>query len=313
MKNIDTDTFRQELELIVDEVATSDSNFEDSYQKYKHLTEASVEKHAPIKTIEIKPNEPRWMDKDYRQARCERRRLERRWRKTGRKEDHQHYIAQRNVCAKLVTSKRELFYASQISKAGNRQKALFQVVENALDKKSENILPNHDDPKSIANEFNEYYVSKIDKIRESIPVEKENDLPDAVPFQGNKLSIFSPTSIDEVSKILKDCGIKTSPEDPIPVSILSTIYEVTLPVLVSLINKSLEEGSVDGIKHSVIDPLLKKLNLDSENKKNYRPVNNLVFFSKLIERIVLSRIDDHLNFNNLQNYLQFGYKKTSQH
>ena len=32
MKNIDTDTFRQEqLELIVDEVATSDSNFEDSY------------------------------------------------------------------------------------------------------------------------------------------------------------------------------------------------------------------------------------------------------------------------------------------
>lgn len=309
IKNIDTDTFRQELESIVDEVATSDSNFEDSYQKYKDLTEALVEKHAPTKTITLKPNEPKWMDKEYRQARCERRRLERRWRKTGRKEDHLLYIAQRNVCAKLVTSKRELFYANQISKAGNRQKALFQVVENALDKKAENVLPTHDDPKALANEFNEYYVNKIDKLRESIPVERENDLIEAVPFQGNKLSIFSPTSIDEVSKILKDCGIKTSPEDPIPVSILNNIYEVTLPALVSLINKSLEEGSVDGIKHSVIDPLLKKLNLDSENKKNYRPVNNLVFLSKLIERIVLSRIDDHLNSNNLQNYLQFGYKK----
>ena len=92
---------------------------------------------------------------------------------------------------------------------------------------------------------------------------------------------------------MKESGIKTSPEDPIPVSILKSVYEVTLPVLVSLINKSLAEGSVEGIKHSVIDPLLKKILLDSEVKKNYRPVNNLVFLSKLTERIVLIRLDNH--------------------
>ena len=55
--------------------------------------------------------------------------------------------------------------------------------------------------------------------------------------------------------------------------------------------------------------MLKKLNLDPETKKNYRPVNNSIFFSKLIERIVLLRIDDHLITNNLQNHNQFGYKK----
>ena len=152
-------------------------------------------------------------------------------------------------------------------------------------------------------------MNKIDKIRESIPVETHTDLPSASSFNGTKLSLFAPTTIEEVSKILKESGIKTSPEDPIPVCILKSVYEVTLPVLVSLINKSLAEGSVEGIKHSVIDPSLKKALLDSEIKKNYRPINNLVFLSKLSERIVLIRLDEHLASNNLHNNLQYGYKK----
>ena len=59
-----------------------------------------------------------------------------------------------------------------------------------------------------------------------------------------------------------------------------------LPALVVLVNKSLSEGSMEGIKSSVIDPLLKKAGLDSEIYKNFRPVNDLVFLSKLTERIV---------------------------
>ena len=66
---------------------------------------------------------------------------------------------------------------------------------------------------------------------------------------------------------------------------------------------------MDGVKHSVIDPLLKKAGLDADTKKNYRPVNNLVFFSKLIERIVLKRLDSHMSINGLHSDEQFGYKK----
>ena len=74
-------------------------------------------------------------------------------------------------------------------------------------------------------------------------------------------------------------------------------------------NKSLAEGSVEGVNHSVIDPLLKKVGLDTDIKKNYRPVNNLVFFSKLIERVVLKRLDCHMSANCLNNDEQFGYKE----
>ena len=182
-------------------------------------------------------------------------------------------------------------------------------MNTALDNNVETVLPTHNDPVELANEFNEFYVDKIDNLRQSIPDEVYNDLPTPPHFKGEKLWMFGPTTVEEVTAILNENGIKTSPEDPIPVSIFKKVYEITIPALVEMINKSLSEGCVQGIKHSVIDPLLKKYNLDPETKKNYRPVNNLIFFSKLIERIVLIRIDSHMISNNLQNDKQFGYKK----
>ena len=50
------------------------------------------------------------------------------------------------------------------------------------------------------------------------------------------------------------------------------IIEEALPTFMSLINQSLFTGSMDGVKFSVIDPLLKKCGLDSDEKKNYRTV-----------------------------------------
>ena len=48
--------------------------------------------------------------------------------------------------------------------------------------------------------------------------------------------------------------------------------------------------------------------MQADTKKNYRPVNNLVFFSKLIERIVKKRFNKDVAENALQSHSQFGYK-----
>ena len=92
--------------------------------------------------------------------------------------------------------------------------------------------------------------------------------------------------------IISKYGIKTCMEDPIPSKLMSSAIDVVLPVLTTLVNQSLSEGSMDGINWSVLDPLLKKAGLDSDTKKNYRPVNNLLFMSKLPERVVGIRLDE---------------------
>ena len=58
--------------------------------------------------------------------------------------------------------------------------------------------------------------------------------------------------------IIKEFGIKTATEEPIPANVLKLIIDDALPSLTKLINKSISQGSMDGVKLSVIDPLLKK-------------------------------------------------------
>ena len=87
------------------------------------------------------------------------------------------------------------------------------------------------------------------------------------------------------------------------------IITEAIPCLTRLVNQSLSEGSIDGVKQSVIDPLLKKSGLDSDILKNYRPVNNLEFFSKLIECVVLKLLDTHITNNNLHCDSHYGYKQ----
>ena len=103
--------------------------------------------------------------------------------------------------------------------------------------------------------------------------------------------------------------IKTSFDDLIPVPVLKLVIESLLPYLLELVNLSLETGDISGLKESVIIPLLKKLNLDSEQFRNYRPIVNLQFLSKLIEKVVLKQLLTHMKSNNLECPDQFAYKK----
>ena len=80
-------------------------------------------------------------------------------------------------------------------------------------------------------------------------------------------------------------------------------------MLCEIVNLSLSSGNIDGIKLAHLTPLIKGETLDNELLKNYRPISNLPFVGKLIERIVKSRLDEHLSSNNLNIKEQSGYKK----
>ena len=59
----------------------------------------------------------------------------------------------------------------------------------------------------------------------------------------------------------------------------------------------------------VIGPLVKKSGLDKEVLKNYRPVSNLSFISKVLEKVVAKRLDDHMLDNNLYCSVQSAYRE----
>ena len=56
-------------------------------------------------------------------------------------------------------------------------------------------------------------------------------------------------------------------------------------------------------------PLLKKPSLDVHDLKNYRPVSNLSFVSKLVERVAVKQLVGYLEANELMPNLQSAYRK----
>ena len=98
----------------------------------------------------------------------------------------------------------------------------------------------------------------------------------------------------------KWCRIMASPTkscrlDPVPTFLLKKVLCPLVLTINKIVNLSLSTGTFPaGMKHAMVTPLLKNPTLDASDLGNYRPVSNLSFLSKLIERIVTAQLMDHL-------------------
>ncbi len=62
------------------------------------------------------------------------------------------------------------------------------------------------------------------------------------------------------------------------------------------------------MKTAVVKPLLKMLNLDNTILSNYRPISNLPFTSKMIEKVIFNQLNNYLNSNGYLDNFQSGFR-----
>ena len=95
---------------------------------------------------------------------------------------------------------------------------------------------------------------------------------------------------------------------PLQQGCLRRFYQPLYSFLTKLVNESLQTGEFpDDLKKALVRPLLKKRSL-KPILKNYRPISNLPFIGKLMERCVIEQLMDHIHTNNLMEPLQSAYK-----
>jgi hypothetical protein len=112
----------------------------------------------------------------------------------------------------------------------------------------------------------------------------------------------------EVEIIVDANGKKSCELDPIPATILKGCKKTLLPTFTNIIN-TLETGCMPvQLKEAMLKPKLKKSNLEFKEYSNFRPISNLKFLSKIIEKAVATQFMEHLN-NNLEEPLQSAYKR----
>ena len=112
---------------------------------------------------------------------------------------------------------------------------------------------------------------------------------------------------------VKECILNSAPKscelDPIPSKLLIECLDSILPSLTDLFYSSLVSGIFPQcFKSALVTPILKKRCLDHNDLNNYRPVSNLCFIAKILEKLVLSQVSACLNSHNLYNTCQSAYR-----
>ena len=88
------------------------------------------------------------------------------------------------------------------------------------------------------------------------------------------------------------------------------ILKIIVPYITKIVNISIETGVFpECLKNGYITPILKKPSLDRNDMKNYRPVTNLSFLSKIIEKVVSKQFLEHVNKYELLDSMQSAYRE----
>ena len=215
----------------------------------------------------------------------------------------------RQVVKDLILNSKSQFFASAIREAPC-SRALFSALHKLLHRTKPTPLPEHTSAGHRANCFCNFFHKKIADIRRHLDDVAVHSLP-GIPVKPRQsdLTQLSPVTPDELLKIIRRSPAKSCALDPMPTSLLMEHIDVLLPAISNIVNLSLTSGVVPAqLKVAHVTPLLKKPSLNPEDLKNFRPVSNLHFLSKVVEKAVAAQLSKHLQENALHEPCQSAYR-----
>ena len=219
------------------------------------------------------------------------------------------FKSERQTASHSQAAARRRFFARQIENSSNSSKKLFNLTDELLGAPKSKPLPSDCPTAKLPQIFCDYFSDKVKKIRTEL-----DDLGASAPsfsaYEGKRFSDFQPVSEKDIRDLIVQSSTKTCVLDPLPTEIVKEHIDILVPTITEIVNMSLASGVVPmTFKKAVVIPLLKKHNLDKNILKNYRPVSNLPFISKILERVVLNQCQIHLSENNLFEIHQSAYRK----
>lgn len=285
-----------------------DANVDDLFDTYHSTLTSIADTFAPERTVkpQLRPLCP-WFDAECRAIRRKCRRLERRYRRTRSADDKAAYVAACQEKHAVLDQKRKIYWSQRISADSDSPTKLWRSLAALLkrDKRTaDEITPTCND----ADDFLSFFDEKVKAVRASTDSCQPPTFTTVAA--STPLSILPPCSEDEVRRLIMQSPTKSCALDPIPTFLLKELVDVLLPYVTAMINASLTEGRLPlSQKHAIVTPLLKKTGADADERKNYRPISNLTFMSKLVERTVASRLTSYLNEHGLMPQLQSAYRR----
>ena len=312
IKLILADAFASDISHELDRLDVVKLDLESCLALYNDILIKILDQHAPIKKKSV-PNWKRvpWLTKVIREEIRKHRKMESIWRNDRENLDrYRDFCSQCRLVSNLLFVAEKEFYHSNLHKHHGNIKQVFKLCDGLLGRKKEQLFPPGFNNQELADTFNRFFITKISNIRTDL-LGQDTQTSIAQPVNhliSNALVKFQPLSCDDVSKIILSSPAKTCDADPIPTGLLKSVLPAIIHLLTKLVNQSLQTGEfLDELKQALVTPLLKKPSPDLI-MKNYRPISNLPFVGKLLERCVIDQLLEHIRTNNLMEPLQSAYR-----
>lgn len=311
IKGVDVDAFKDDI-LNSDLLVTPRRNASDLAKQYWDTLATIFHRHAPLitKRISPKPVNP-WLTPDILEAKRRRKYLERIWRKNRTPLNRSRYTRQTLLYNRMMAKAKSAYLSDIIDKGSSDQRGMWKAFNKILHRHPTVSLPECTSIAELANSFGSFFVDKISVIRSSFAAATHLSNQDTAPQpNASTINVFSPASEEEIRRLIMAAPNKSCDLDPIPTCLLKSCIDVLIKPITSMINLSLSEGVFPmSFKKAHVTPLLKKPTLSKDDMKNYRPVSNLSFISKVLEKVVASRLQSHIQMTNTSNLFQSAYKK----
>jgi hypothetical protein len=302
-RSFNIDNFRQDL-LSSDLFHKPPDDVDELFSCYDRTLAALLNKHAPnvCVTQYAKPGSP-WFDTECHLVKVKTRKMEKQYRSNPNSATELAWRSQFRRQRIMFQSKFSNYWKSTIESSRKDSKALWSRLRCLLQSPADELS----DGDFSADDFADYFVNKVDIIRQSTAVAPPAVITSRVVPE--KLDTFSPVTPDEVLSLLKMSPNKQCSLDPIPTWLLKSVGSVLAPTIAAMCNKSFVQAAFpDSHKKAVVHPLLKKPTLDPSELSSYRPISNLSFISKTLERLVSRRFVNHTDKHDLFSPMQSAYR-----
>uniref|UniRef100_A0A3Q2WWY2 Reverse transcriptase domain-containing protein n=1 Tax=Haplochromis burtoni TaxID=8153 RepID=A0A3Q2WWY2_HAPBU len=260
---------------------------------------------APFRTVHAKHSSEPWLNDYTRSLRRDYRRAERRWKKDRLHVSLQILRTRLSAHQEAVKTVKTQFVSNVVSANSHRPQVLFNIL-NRFFSLCDN--PGVTSSPSMCDDFLAFFNNKILSIRALVSFSAVS-VQSPPPVCSAVLEQFVPVSLKDLTAIVSGLRSSHCPSDSLPPSLLKNTFNIVGPFILKLINTSLATGCIPlCFKQAVVQPLLKKQNLDPTVLSNYRPISKLPFLSKVLEKVVYLQLQAHLDSNMISEKIQSGFK-----
>ena len=274
------------------------------FDRYNSTLRSLLDAHAPIKTVCIRTARTApWYDEDCRREKKQTRLFEKIYRRTKNDHDEKLWREKFEHQRQFFQQKISVYWTQIIDSCRGDSKALWSKLRVQMSPS----LPQNSSHFS-AEDFAAFFASKVDKIRASTANAPSPEIMTrSVPLS---LTSFDVVSLDEVARLLSRTPAKHCSLDPAPTWLVKRASDVLAPVLREMCNASMKSGELpSNQKSAIVFPRLKKPTLDADDTNSYRPISNLSFSSKFVERVVAAQFTGHAERHGLFPPNQSAYRR----